>query len=72
LYHDERTKNGLELLYYLVSIRDVLDSNFELKEDLTQLVDWYTKSMAHSMELFSARAYRLLMKMYDEKQIHDD
>lgn len=72
LYHDEKTKNGLELLYHIASIRSILDKSFEPKEDVAQLVKWYVDSRAYSMELSSARAYRALKLMHDKKRIYDE
>jgi|GEM_PF-1200912 len=71
LYRNEKTKDGLEILYYLVSIREILDRNFEPKEEITELIKWYIESRVYSMELFSARAYRILKQMYDKRQIYD-
>lgn len=57
-YRDDRAKNELEILYNIIAVEEILSKDFDRKNGIPQLMDWYLSSRAYLMELFLARTYQ--------------
>lgn len=68
-YRNDKAKNELEILYNILTVEEILDEDFDKKNEIPHILDWYVDSRAYIMEIFLSKAYRMLFKYIDDRAI---